>query len=78
MILSSAEYFVRHHKQQTDRAISAAFVHLAADEPARECLNELLNCVRFRAPRLLEDPVVEGRHLGIEALLNLAGFRNEP
>ena len=74
--MSSAEHFVRHHKRQIDRAISAAFVRLAADESARACFAELLACVRVRAPRLLEAPVVDGRHHGIEALVNLAGFRD--
>jgi hypothetical protein len=74
--VSSAEHFVRHHKRQTDHAISATFVRLAADEPARACFAELLQSVRLRAPRLLEAPVVDGRHHGIEALVNLAGFRD--
>ena len=74
--MSSAGHFVRQHKQQTDRAISAAFVRLAADQPARECFAELLHCVRFRAPQLLEAPVIDGRHPGIEASLNLAKFRD--
>ena len=43
--MSSAEHFVRHHKRQIDRAISAAFVRLAADESARACFAELLQCV---------------------------------
>ena len=74
--MSSAEHFVRHHKRQTDRAISAAFVRLTADEPARACFAELLQSVRLRAPRLLEARVVDGRHHGIEALANLARFRD--
>jgi hypothetical protein len=74
--VSSAEHLVRHHKRQTDRAISAAFVRLAADESARECFAELLQYVRSHAPRLLEAPVVDGRHYGIEALVNLAQFRS--
>jgi len=73
--VSSAEHFVRHHKRQTDRAISAAFVRLAADESARACFAELLRCVRLRAPRLLDAPLVDSRHDGIEALIKLAGFR---
>jgi len=74
--VSSAEHFVRHHKRQTDRAISAAFVRLAADESARECFAEMLQYVRLRAPRLLEAPVVDGRHHGIEALVNRAAYRD--
>jgi len=36
----------------------------------------MLQYVRLRAPRLLEVPVVDGRHHGIEALVNLAGYRD--
>jgi len=72
--VSSAVLFVRHHKQQTDRAISEAFVRLATHSRARSTLSELLHCVRAHASRLLAAPVVHGRHPGVEALVNLARF----
>jgi hypothetical protein len=72
--VSSAEHFVRHHKQQTDRAISQAYVRLAAHKLASATLRELLHCVRHRASRLLDAPVVHGQHPGVEALVNLSRF----
>ena len=74
--MSSAERFVRHHKQLTDRAISEAFVRLAANASASATFRELLHCVRDRGRRLLDAPVVNGHHLGVEALANLARFRS--
>lgn len=74
--MSSAEYFVRHLKRLTDHAISAAFVRLAGDQCAQACFSELLQWARRRAPRLLEAPVLDSRHGGIEALVNLARFRD--
>lgn len=73
--MSSAERFVRHHKRQTDRAISQAYVRLATDALVSATLDELLDVVRNRAPRLLEAPVVNGHHPGVEALVNLSRFR---
>jgi PcfJ-like protein len=70
----SAERFVRHHKRQTDRAISEAYARLAANGRASATFHELLHCVRQRAPRLLEAPVVDGHHRGVEALVNLSRF----
>jgi PcfJ-like protein len=72
--VSSAERFVRHHKQQTDRAISQAHGRLAANTLASATFRELLHCVRKRASRLLDAPVVNGRHPGVEALVNLSRF----
>ena len=72
--MSSAERFVRHHKQQTDRAISHASARLAATTLASETFRELLQCVRNRAPRLLDAPVVNGHHSGVDALVNLSRF----
>jgi PcfJ-like protein len=74
--VSSAERFVRHHKQQTDRAISQAYARLAAKTLASGTFRELLHCVRNRAPRLLDAPVVNGHHPGVEALINLSRFAN--
>jgi hypothetical protein len=72
--VSSAERFVRHHKQQTDRAISQAYARVEANTLASETFGELLHCVRTRAPRLLGAPVVNGHHPGVEALVNLSRF----
>ena len=74
--MSSAERVVRHHKRQTDRAISEAYARLAANSPASATFEELLHCVRGRAPRLLEAPIVDGRHSGVEALVNLSRFKS--
>jgi hypothetical protein len=72
--VSSAERFVRHHKQQTDRAISQAYARLAADAVATTTFHELLHCARNRATGLLDAPVVNGHHPGVEALVNLSRF----
>ena len=73
--MSSAERFVRHHKRQTDQAISQAYARLAPNAVAAATFHELLECVRRRAPRLLEAPAVNG-HPGVEALVNLSRFRS--
>ena len=72
--MSSAERFVRHHRQQTDRAISQAYRRLAANTLASATFRALLDCVRNRAPRLHDAPVVNGHHAGVEALVNLSRF----
>ena len=74
--MSSAEHFVRHHKRQTDHAISQAFVRLATDPLASATFHELVDLVRNRAPRLLEAAVVNRHHPGVEALVNLSRFRS--
>ena len=73
--MSSAERSVRHHRQQTDRAISQAFARLATDAIAKATFHELLYCARNQARRLLDAPVVNGHHPGVEALVNLSRFR---
>jgi hypothetical protein len=73
--VSLAERFVRHHRQQTDRAISHAYARLATDAIATPTFHELLHCARNRARRLLDAPVVNGHHPGVEALVNLSRFR---
>jgi hypothetical protein len=70
--VSSAERFLRHHKQQTDQAISRAYTRLAGNAVASATFHKLLHRVRNRAERLLEAPVVDGHHLGVEALVQLA------
>lgn len=72
--MSWPELSVRHHKQQTDCAISRAYLQLASDPPALEKFRELLNCTRQRANRLFEAPVQHGHHPGIDALVNLSRF----
>jgi len=47
----SSERFVRHHKWQTDCAISRAYARLATDVPATAKFHELLHYVRSRAAR---------------------------
>jgi hypothetical protein len=74
-IVSSAERFVRHHRQQTDRAISQAYARLATDAIATATFHELLRCARSRARRLLDAPVANGHHPGVDAVVNLSRFR---
>ena len=53
--MSSAERFVRHHKQQTDRAISQAYARLAAKTLASR------DIPRAAALRSKSSPAVAGR-----------------
>jgi PcfJ-like protein len=73
-VVSSHVLFVRHHKQQTDRAISAAYARLGTDPRAQSLFAELLRYGRERAPRLMTAPVVDGLHPGVEALANLSRY----
>lgn len=75
--MSSAERFVRHHNRQTDRAISKACSRLATDTLASTTFHQLLQSVRHRARRLLDAPVVDGNHHGIDALANLSRYTRE-
>ena len=72
--MSSAEPFVRHNKRQSDRAVGHAYSRLALDSLARATFGSLLHCARRRSPSILAAPIVNGRHLGVEALLNLSRF----
>jgi hypothetical protein len=72
--VSSAERFVRHHKQQTDRAISQAYACLEAEPRASASFDELLHRVRHHAPGLFGAPIDVDRHPGIDALVNLSRF----
>lgn len=72
--MSWTERFVRHHKQQTDRAIHRAYTRLASDSAAVNMFDELLCTARQRAPRLMHAPVAYGHHPGVEALVHLARF----
>ena len=73
-IVSSAERSVRHHKRETDRAISEAYARLSTDPLARATLTDLIHCVRMRAAGILAAPLENGDHPGIEALINLSRF----
>jgi hypothetical protein len=55
--VSPTDPYVRHHKRQTDRALGLAYRRLACDA---------------RALALLEAPVRNDRHPGVEALVRLA------
>jgi hypothetical protein len=72
--MSSSERSVQYHKRQTDSAIHRAYTRLAMDGPAAANFHELLHHVRYRARRLLEAPVANGHHPGVEALVNLSRF----
>jgi hypothetical protein len=71
-----SERSVRYQKRQTDCAIRHACARLANDSPAVGKFHELLHYARSRAPGLLEVPVLEGHHPGVEALVNLSRFRS--
>ncbi len=73
--MSWSERYGQDHKRQTDCAIHRACVQLASDPPTFEKFQEMLTSARKRAPRLFDAPVSEGRHLGVDALVNLARFR---
>ncbi len=73
--MSWSEHFVRNHRRQTDYAIHNAFAQLASDPPVLEKFHEMLHCARKRAVRLFEAPIVNGRHLDVDALINLSRFR---
>lgn len=73
--MSWSERYVQDHKRRTDCAIHRACVQLASDPPAFKKFQEMLACARKGAPRLFEAPFVGGRHLGVDALVNLSRFR---
>lgn len=72
--MSWPERFVQYHKRQTDCAIRHAYARLAWNEAAAAKFHELLHYVRKRAARLLEAPVLNGYHPGVEALIHLSRF----
>jgi hypothetical protein len=74
--MSWSERYVQDHKLRTDCAIHRAFIRLGADPPAFTKFQELLTGARARAPRLFDAPVCEGRHPGVDALVNLSRFRH--
>jgi hypothetical protein len=74
--MSWSERHVQDHRRRTDRAIRRAFAQLAPDPSTLERFQEMLVCARKRAPRLFEAPVCDGRHLGVDALVNLSRFRS--
>ncbi|HTV07569.1 MAG TPA: PcfJ domain-containing protein [Candidatus Aquilonibacter sp.] len=75
--MSWSERYVQDRRAQTDRAIHRACECLASDPHTFEKFQELLTCSRKLAPRLFEAPVdAVGRHAGVDALVNLARFRD--
>jgi hypothetical protein len=74
--MSWSERCVQDHRKRTDLAIHRACIHLASDPLTFAKFQELLICARTRAPRLFEAPVNDERHLGVDALFNLARFRS--
>jgi len=74
--MSWSERYVQDHRLRTDRAIRNACAQLAIDPPTFKKFQETLTSARKRAPRLFEAPVREGRHLGVDALVNLSRFRH--
>ncbi len=74
--MSWSERYVQDHKLRTDCAIHRAYTELASDPPAFIKFQEILTCARERSSRLFEAPVCEGRHLGVDALVNLSRFRS--
>jgi hypothetical protein len=72
--MSWSERSVRYHKRQTDCVIHQAYARLATDTPAVAKFDELLHYARNRAARLLDAPVLDGHHSGVEALVNLSRF----
>jgi|SRR5579871_295421 len=73
--MSWSERFVRDHRRRTDCAIHHAYAELSFDTSVLEKFCELLHCARKRAARLFEAPIVNGRHSGVDTLVNLSRFR---
>jgi hypothetical protein len=74
--MSCPERYVQDHRRRTDCAIHRAFEQLASDPSTFKKFQEILSCARKRAPRLFEAPVSDGRHAGVDALVNLSRFRD--
>ena len=74
--MSWPERYGQDHKRRTDCAIHRAFAQLAFDPLTFKKFQEILTCARERAPRLFEAPFSDGRHLGVDALVNLSRFRS--
>jgi PcfJ-like protein len=74
--MSWSERSVRYHKRQTDCAIHCAYARLVMDRSAVAKFHELLHVARGRAARLLEAPILDGLHPGVEALVNLSRFKS--
>lgn len=75
--MSWSERLVRNHRQQTDCAIHQAYSRLASNPLALEKFHEMLHHARKRAIGLFEAPILDGRHLGVDALIHLARFESE-
>ena len=74
--MSWPERYVQDHKRRTDCAIHRAFTQLASDPSTFKKFQEILTCARKRAPRLFDAPVSDGRHPGVDAIVNLSRFRS--
>lgn len=72
--MSWSELHVHDHKRKTDCAIHSAWAQLACDPPSLRKFQELLATSRTRASRIFEAPIVNGHHLGVDALVNLSRF----
>jgi len=72
--MSWSERSVQDHRRRTDCAIHRAYAQLASDPITSETFQQLLLCARMRAKQLFSAPITNGRHLGVDALLNLARF----
>jgi hypothetical protein len=73
--MSWSERSVQYRKRQSDWDIRLAYARLATDTLCVATFHELLQCTRNRAARLLDAPIQNGHHAGIEALVNLSRFR---
>lgn len=73
--MSWSERHVQDHKRRTDCAVHRACAQLASDPLTFNKFQELLSATRKHSPRLFEAPMTGEHHLGIDALVNLARFR---
>lgn len=72
--MSHDALFVRHQKRLTDQAIGEVYSRYSNGDPHLAAFEQLLAAVRRVGRVLLAAPPVEGRHLGVTALANLARF----
>jgi hypothetical protein len=72
--MSKAAQFARHARRQTDRAVSRVYRAFSSEPERSGVFRALLDAARRRSDFFRRPEVVEGRHLQIEALKNLAAF----
>jgi hypothetical protein len=75
--MSRATQFARHGRQQTDQAVSRVYRSFSSRPARAATFGELLQAARDRSPFLARPEVRDGRHLQVDALRNLVGFRRE-